>query len=167
MAGAKLSEVHGIGTTRRLQTRQVINAPINTVWEAITLAEHVSQWWAEGSIGSKAGEPMRLGGEEDVNGTIITHMAPHIFQFTWHDKPEEAEHPEWIEPHTLSLVHFDLIETAPDATMVTLVSFSPVTSATGAAAGWHHLFEALQSYVETGEYNSPPDRFEQLKALYA
>ena len=167
MSEQKLSEVHGVGGTRRLQTRSIIDAPIETVWEALTNIEHVKAWWADGKMGSAVGEPVQLGGEEDLNGSIVAFMKPHVFEFTWHDDLSHAAHPEWIEPATRSLVHFDLIELGAESTMLTLISFAPIIGASGAAAGWHHIFERFKSYVETGDAGSPDDRFEQLKVLYA
>ncbi len=166
MSEEKLTEIHGCGSVRRVQTRKTIRAPIETVWEALTQIEHVRQWWADGTIGAQVGEAVQLGGDEDLNGSIVAMMKPHVFEFTWHDAPENAAHPEWIEAATRSLVHFDLIETAADTTLLTLINFAPLSSATGASAGWHHLFELLTSYLEEGEAQSGPDRFEALKALY-
>ena len=162
----KLSEIHGVGPVRRLQTRSEINAPIETVWDALTDIENVKAWWADGEIGSEVGAPVRLGGDEDLNGSIVAYMKPRIFEFTWHDDLSIANHPEWIETATHSLVHFDLIETGAETTLLTLISFAPLVSATGAAAGWHHLFERFSGYVESGDATTPDDRFEVLKALY-
>ena len=78
----KLTEIHGSGAVRRLQTRNEIQAPIHVVWDALTQIEHIKSWWADGVVGSQVGEPFQLGGEEDINGTIITMMKPHIFEFT-------------------------------------------------------------------------------------
>ena len=166
MSEKKLTEVHGYGAVRRLQTRSEIRAPIHTVWDALTQIEHVKHWWADGHIGTQAGEPFQLGGAEDLNGTIVTIMKPHIFEFTWHDEPTKAAHPEWIETATHSLVHFDLIEVAPATTLLTLIQFAPLAGASGAAAGWHHIFEMLVSYLESGEAVTTEDRFEELKTLY-
>lgn len=166
MNKAKLTEVYGNGAVRRLQTRSKIRAPVDVVWDALTNIEHVRQWWADGQIGSKVGEPFQLGGEEDLNGTIITLMKPHIFEFTWHDDPEKAANPEWIEEATCSLVHFDLVELASETTLLTLIQFAPIAGVVGASAGWHHLFEALASYIETGDASTTEGRFEELKKLY-
>ncbi|MEM7077197.1 MAG: SRPBCC domain-containing protein [Pseudomonadota bacterium] len=162
----KLTEVHGIGAVRRLQTRNEIRAPIDVVWDTLTQIEHVRHWWADGHIGSRVGERFQLGGEEDLDGTIVTMMKPHIFAFTWHDSLEKAAHPEWIDAATSSLVHFDLIEVAQDTTLLTLIQFSPIAGALGAAAGWHHIFEMLTSYAESGEAVTTPNRFDELKQLY-
>ena len=167
MTEKKLTEVHGLGGTRRLQTRTVVEAPIETVWDALTNIEHVKAWWADGTIGNAVGESVQLGGDEDLNGSIVAYMKPHVFEFTWLDDLTQAQHPEWIEPATNSLVHFDLIELGAESTMLTLISFAPVATIIGAAAGWHHLFEMLKSYVETGDASTSDDRFEQLKELYA
>ena len=167
MAEKKLTEVHGMGGTRRLQTRTIVEAPIETVWEALTNIEHVKAWWADGTMGSAVGEPVQLGGAEDLNGSIVAYMKPHVFEFTWHDDLTLAQHPDWIEPATNSLVHFDLIELGAESTLLTLISFAPVATMIGASAGWHHLFEVFKSYVETGDASSSDDRFEQLKVLYA
>lgn len=166
MSEKKLTEVHGNGSVRRLQTRSEIRAPIDVVWDAITQIEHVRQWWADGTIGSKVGEPFQLAGEEDLAGTIVTLMKPHIFEFTWHDDPDRAARPEWLEEATSSLVHFDLVEIAADTTLLTLIQFAPLAGVLGASAGWHHIFEILTSYIETGETTTTPNRFEELKKLY-
>lgn len=166
MSEKKLTQIHGHGDVRRLQTRNEIRAPIDTVWDCLTQIEHVRQWWADGQIGNAVGEPFQLGGDEQLNGSIKLMMQPHIFAFTWHDKPDNAAEPNWIEPLTQSLVHFDLIETAPDLTLLTLIQYAPISGATGAAAGWHHLFEMLTTYVQTGTATTTDDRFEVLKVFY-
>ena len=162
----KLTEVHGEGDVKRLQTRTAIRAPIDTVWEALTSIDHVRQWWSDGHIGTKPGDRIQLASPEDVDGTILIMMKPHVFAFTWHDEPHRSSHPQWIESATNSLVHFDLVQNAPEATLLTLIQFAPSVSALGAAAGWHHLFELLTSYLETGVVVTGDQRFEQLKALY-
>ncbi len=167
MATEKLTTVHGHGEVRRLQTQAIIRAPIEAVWRALTDIQHVKRWWADGSIGDNVGDSVQLGGAEDLNGTILIKMAPHVFAFTWHDEPSKATRPEWIETSTNSLVHFDLIETAAETTLLTLVQFAPVEGATGAAAGWHELFERIKSYVEKGKVESGAGRFDALKELYA
>jgi len=64
-------------------------------------------------------------------------------------------------------VRFDLVELAPDTTLLTLIQFAPVAGVTGASAGWHHIFEVFTSYVETGAAADKTDRcFEQIKALH-
>jgi len=166
MTEKKLTEVHGTGGIRRLQTRSEIRAPIDTVWDAITQIEHVKNWWADGEIGKKVGEPFRLAGEEDLSGTIVNLMKPHIFEFTWHDDPEKAARREWIEEATSSMVHFDLVEIATETTLLTLIQFAPIAGVVGASAGWHHIFEQLTSYIETGNATTTEDRFEELKRLY-
>ncbi len=166
MSEKKLTEVHGIGAVRRLQARNEIRAPIDVVWDSLTQIEHVKQWWADGHIGAQVGESFQLGGEEDLSGTIVTMMKPHIFEFTWHDDLKKAANPEWIETATNSLVHFDLVEVAAETTLLTLISFAPLAGFVGASAGWHHLFEVLTSYVETGDSATTDGRFDELKKLY-
>lgn len=166
MSEHKLTEILGVGPVRRLQTRTTVNAPIDRVWAALTDIKHVKAWWADGEIGSGVGERVQLGGEEDLNGSIVAFMKPRLFEFTWHDDLSAAAHPEWIEEATSGLVHFDLIEVGTEATMLTLISLAPVAGATGAAAGWHHLFEMFKCYVETGDAVTTDARFEELKALY-
>lgn len=168
MSRERLTEIHGHGQVRRLQTRTPIRAPIDTVWDALTKIEHVSQWWADGAIGNGPGEVFQLGGENDLNGTIIAMFKPHVFEFTWQDDLQRAAHPEWIEPATRSLVRFDLIEIDAAETLLNLVSFAPLIGASGAAAGWHHIFEIFAAYVEGRDDVDPSgERFEALKTLYA
>ena len=164
---AQLTEITGTGKARRLETRIRILKPVTTVWEAITEPQHLRHWWTDGTIGKSAGEAMQLGKPEDLSGTIICMRAPHVFEFTWHDDLSGATHPEWIEPHTNGLVRFDLTEISAQETLVTLVQFAPAQSATGAAAGWHELFERLKGYVEQGAVEDIPDRFSELKTIYA
>ncbi len=167
MTEAKLTEIHGHGDTRRLQTRNTIKAPIDVVWDALTNMQHIKKWWTEGEMGSAPGEKFQLGSPEELRGTIVTMMKPHVFEFTWHDTPEESVHPEWLNAATKGLVHFDLIEVAAETTMLTLIQFAPPVGALGAAAGWHHIVETFTTYVETGEANPIDARFEELKQLYA
>jgi uncharacterized protein YndB with AHSA1/START domain len=107
-----------------------------------------------------------LGDSEDLSGTITTMRAPYVFEFTWHDNLANASHPQWIEPQTNGLVRFDLTEVTEKDTLLTMVQFAPAASATGAAAGWHELFENIKSYMEKGAVNMTADRFSELKALY-
>lgn len=163
----KLTTVHGQGSVRRLQTQSTVRAPIEKVWSVLTDIEHVRHWWADGAIGKGVGEKVMLGSPEDLSGTVIVMMAPHIFEFTWHDEPGKASHPEWIDESTKGLVRFDLVELEPEATLLTLVQFGPIEGTLGASAGWHHIFESFTTYAETGAVTNTPDRFEELKKLYA
>ena len=164
---AKLTEIVGIGPVRRLQTTIEIKAPVDTVWESITEARHVEQWWTAGEIGSTAGEPIVLEDGASVRGTIMVMMAPYVFEFTWNDSPAEATHPEWIEPATRGLVRFDLVELGAEETLLNMIQFAPVAGALGASAGWHELVESLQCYCEARDTKTPAGRFEELKALYS
>ncbi len=163
----KLTQVRGIGPVRRLQTQIEIQAPIDTVWESLTQAEHVAQWWTRGEIGATAGDAIVLDDGESLRGTILVMMKPYVFEFTWHVSLEHAAHPEWIEPVTRGLVRFDMIELGREATLLTMVQFAPATSAAGASAGWHELVERLQILCEGRDIEPSADRFEELKALYS
>ena len=164
----KLTTVNGTGPVRRLQVQTLIHAPIEKVWQAVTQIEHVKQWWADGAIGSQAGESITLGDGQDVNGTILVMREPYIFEYTWHDEPAQSVQPDWLHHPTNSMVRMDFVEEADGDTLVNLVSYSPKASGIGAAAGWHHLFERCKAYVEIGDANTvDPNRFEDLKLVYA
>ncbi|MCR9258789.1 MAG: hypothetical protein NXH95_03640 [Pseudomonadaceae bacterium] len=61
----------------------------------------------------------------------------------------------------------DLTEVAGNNTLVTLVQLAPAQSAFGAASGWHEAFERLKDYLERGVTVTNPQRFDELKELYA
>ena len=163
----RLTEVTGSASVRRLQTRILVAKAVTEVWSAITETKHLGHWWTNGTVGKHAGEAIQLAEPEDLNGTIICMRAPHVFEFTWHDNLSEAAHPEWIEPSTNGLVRFDLTEASGNNTLVTLMQFAPAESAFDAAAGWHELLERLKEYLERGVVADNPDRFNELKKIYA
>ncbi|MGI9324108.1 MAG: SRPBCC domain-containing protein [Pseudomonadales bacterium] len=164
---SKLTSVKGRGAVRRLQTEISVRAPIDRVWSAITDAQQVKHWWAEGQIGAQVGDPIVMENGAALNGTIVVMLAPYIFEFTWHDAPAESSEPQWLEHRTKSLVRFDLVELGDAETLATLTQYSPVIVAVGAAAGWDHLFQRLAEYLHTGQVKEEVGRFERLKQRYA
>ena len=149
-----------------LQVQIDIHAPIERVWQSISDARHVGEWWAAGHIGRQPGEPVTLGENKEINGSIVTFLPPFVFAFTWHDDPEHAVRSEWLHHPTSSLVHYNLVVLSDTQTRLTLQQYTPQEVAAGAAAGWHHLMERLAQYVENGTIDEDPGRFETLKQLY-
>lgn len=163
----RLTTIDGAGPVRRLQTRVLVRVAVETAWDAVTQAGHMEHWWTGGHLGSAEGEHVVLDDGASLNGTIKVWAPPHVFEFTWHDRPEASERPEWVEHRTKSLVRFDLVPCGDEETLISMIQYSPAEAAAGAAAGWHALFERLREYVETGRVETTEDRFEDLKPLYA
>lgn len=164
MDKSELASVSGHGQYRRVEVRRVVHAPIEKVWNAITRADEVRHWWAEGEIDAREGGRIKLGedGEDcgpGLDGVIKVFQPPYIFEFTWNEAYVPAE----------GLVRFDLVEVDDTTTQVTLVELVPATDIVPAAAGWHEIVERLGRYVSSGEpVPVPPDdaRFRELRSLY-
>jgi uncharacterized protein YndB with AHSA1/START domain len=164
----RLARVDGTGAARRIEVRTTIDADIDTVWNAITQVEQVRHWWTNGIIEPREGGRIVLEDGSEVNGTVIVCRPPYLFEFTWHDSPEESGHPQYIEKNTHSLAKFDLIEAGATCTLLTFVQYVPAAEAMAAAAGWHHIVgERLREFVETDTLVERPGRFSELKAVYA
>ncbi|MEM7097811.1 MAG: SRPBCC domain-containing protein [Pseudomonadota bacterium] len=162
----KITDIQGFDRIFRLQSQIVVERSIYSVWDALTRSDQVGQWWAEGQIGNAEGEVFQLGESAELSGVIVSRIKPYLFEFTWHENPEQAAHPEWIEPSTKGRVRFDLVQLGRERTLVTMIQLAPAAGAIGAAAGWHQLLEALQAFLEDHPSNPDVDRFEQLKKLY-
>ena len=62
MAEPRLATLSGTGAVRRVELRVELDAPIRTVWDAITRVEHLAHWWRDWRPGGLV-EP-REGGQE-------------------------------------------------------------------------------------------------------
>lgn len=164
MEQIKLPSVVGQGKYRQIVVKREIKAPIERVWRAITRAEEIGHWWADGEIEAREGGRIRLGSEAydpdvgpPLNGIVKVCVEPYIFEFVWHQDYPEA-----------GLVRFDLIELDADSTQVTLIQNVPANDVIGATAGWYELIDRLGRYAETQQpVPAEPGRFAQLKAVVA
>tara|TARA_Y100000031_G_scaffold154882_1_gene203945 strand:- start:12426 stop:12947 length:522 start_codon:yes stop_codon:yes gene_type:complete len=164
MNGPELATVMGHGKYRQVEVRRRVDATVEDVWEAITVADQVQQWWAPGQIDACEGGRVKLGDDGDacdgdgpvLDGKIKVFIPPHIFAFTWHDDYDDA-----------GLVRFDLVQLADDVTQVTLVQNVPSKDAVPAAAGWHELLKRLGQYLTSGESVSVPEDDSRFRALCA
>ena len=144
MQKAELATVVGHGKYRQVEVRRQVNAPIENVWHAITIADQVQKWWAPGVIDAREG------------GKIKVFIPPHIFVFTWHDDYDDA-----------GLVRFDLVQVGSNITQVTLVQNVPCKDAIAAVAGWHELVERLGKYLISGKSVTVPENDARFRALYS
>jgi uncharacterized protein YndB with AHSA1/START domain len=155
----------GTGPYRRVEVKRVVNASIDDVWDAITDADKVSQWWDPGEIDRREGGRVRLGTNTDecgglpLDGVIKVFQPPHVLEFTWHEQYDPA----------MGLVRFDLVELGPGKTEVTLVNFVPEGDVIFAAAGWHEITERLQQYMVVRQAIPPAEndgRYKELCSFY-
>ena len=153
----KLGTILGAAATRRVEVKRTFAVPIEDVWDALVDPEAVSQWFAPATIEPREGGriELRFGEHTVVTGTIKTFMPPNVFAYTWEQQGE-----------TTSLVQFDLIETAADETLMTVVQTAlDVGVAADVAAGWHDMLDRLSQYSRTREI-VPQDKA-RWRALYA
>lgn len=163
-----LTQVTGSGPVRRLEIKITINAPIQIVWDSITVSEKMKNWWEGGIIEPHEGGRFILGDGSEVNGTVKVSHHPYIFEFSWNDSPENSGHPSLIDPYTKSTVRFDLIELIENQTSLTFVQYLPPREVVAASAGWHEIVgERLLSYIESGVVLKNPNRFSDLKEMYS
>ncbi|HJN51408.1 MAG: SRPBCC domain-containing protein [Pseudomonadales bacterium] len=150
--------IKGIGKHRRVEVTRLFPFAIQDVWEAITEPENVAQWFGELTIDQTEGGRIKLGfGKTEVTGSIKTFMPPHVFPYTWEQGGEST-----------SLVQVDLIETAADETLLTIVqSALDADVATDVGAGWHSMMDRLAQFLHTRAF-APQDgkRWEYLSAAY-
>ena len=164
MQKAELATVVGHGKYRQVEVRRQVNAPIENVWHAITIADQVQKWWAPGVIDAIEGGSIKLGRDGDdcdsdgpgLDGKIKVFIPPHIFVFTWHDDYDDA-----------GLVRFDLVQVGSNITQVTLVQNVPCKDAIAAVAGWHELVERLGKYLISGKSVTVPENDARFRALYS
>ena len=168
MRDNELADIGGQGKYRRVQVQRVVDAPIERVWDAITKADQVRQWWAAGEIDPREGGRVKLGmdsddcGDEDLelDGRIKVFLPPHVFEFTWNEAYDPA----------MGLVRFDLVELDANKTQITLINIVPAKDVLYAAAGWHQIVERLGDYFDNGGSSAVPEddgRLQELHSLYA
>lgn len=163
-----LTRVSGSGPVRRLEIKLEIDSPIQKVWSALTDSNKVQNWWTAGIIEPREGGRFILDDGNEVNGTVKMCYPPYIFEFTWNDHPDNAGHPHLIDIHTKSTVRFDLTELENDRSSLTFIQYLPPDEVVGASAGWHQIVgERLKYFVETGSASDEPERFAELKKVYA
>jgi uncharacterized protein YndB with AHSA1/START domain len=163
------ASIQGNGAVRRIALANELNAPLDTVWRAITNVDQIQHWWPDwrpgGIIEQSEGGIVRLGDGSWIDGIVKVWRPPHIFEFTWHETIEGD--PEWLETYTNSLLRIDLVQLAGSKTLLNLIQFAPETSVVGGTAGWHYFAgERLASFLREGEVIDDPERFSQLKQLY-
>ena len=166
MKNEELASITGQGRYRRVEVRRVVNAPIEKVWNAITRADGVAQWWASGEIDAREGGRVKLGDTDacddagpGLDGIVKVCLAPHVFEYSWNEAYEPAQ----------GLVRFDLVEIDDNTTQVTLVQTILAADIVPAAAGWHEIVERLGRYIDSGQTVPIPDndgRFRELQAVY-
>ena len=156
----ELALVEGQGPARRVEVKRIVNASIDTVWNAITNSAEVGEWWQRADIGKKDGGNIKvyIGDAAMVDGTIKVFQPTYIFEFTWNDKDENA-----------GLVRFDLVELSSATTQVTLVQYVPVSEVIPATAGWHSIIECLVAFLSSGipaPFERDGSRFSHLIETY-
>lgn len=155
----------GHGKYRRVEVRRIVDAPIERVWEAITSAEELRQWWTAGLVEPREGGRIKLEMDTDecgglpLDGRVLACLPPHVFEFTWHEAYDPA----------MGVVRFDLIEVEGGRTQVTLTNLIPADDVVPASAGWHEILERLGTYIRTSApvpVSEGDRRFKELHAIY-
>ena len=136
-------------TTRKIEREIWIDAPTDTVWQAITEAEQLANWFAP-STSSRSGENGYIGlgwtvGSEPIK-RFITHWQPsERLEFSWRDAPGG----ELELPVVITLAARD------GGTLLTLVHSGFLSDASwdeefeSHGRGWSYELKSLKYYLET------------------
>ncbi|MCU1585745.1 MAG: uncharacterized protein JWM49_2301 [Microbacteriaceae bacterium] len=131
-----------------------IAAPIETVWAAITVAEHIARWFpqtvalAEVGVGGRG--VFSFEGYGDVPVLIEELDPPRMIAYRWSDESGRA-----IDPEHSTVFRFTL-EPLDEGTQLTVVEFGFGTVADPAASmeshrtGWDSELDELVAYLEDG-----------------
>jgi uncharacterized protein YndB with AHSA1/START domain len=137
-------DVAGQGSFRRVEVKRTLNAPIQRVWQAITTADEVAQWWAPGVIEPREGGKYQLAMDTEeceglpLEGTIKVFQAPHVLEYTWNDDYVPAE----------GLVRIELLEIDEDQTLLILIQSVPEKDAGETSKGWQEITDSLANFLE-------------------
>ncbi len=67
-----------------IEKEQFYPHPINTVWEAISKADLISQWFVQADFETIPGRPyLFTRGETKISGEVLTSIPPHELSYTW------------------------------------------------------------------------------------
>ncbi len=170
------------GTIEKVRGRYTIrferrfDHPIEEVWEAITTAERMGEWFGEGKVeldlveGGRffvhlTGPPelveavLKEVGEKGLvsEDTVLKVEPPHVFEHTWGGVPTSIVRWELEPDGAGTLLHFTAREPEDFA----------VEDAPRDLAGWHSIFEELERNL-TGRTNEWSKRgWEGLRDQYA
>ncbi len=130
------------------------------VWAALTEADQVARWLAEGTFQPGSGGQVHLWFNGDdaaghCEGSVLVWDPLHALEYEWHF-PGEAE----------SVVRFELSPEG-DATRLRLSHrMLGADHAAGYGAGWHAHLDQLEAVVGRAPVPSWDDRFVAVKARY-
>jgi uncharacterized protein YndB with AHSA1/START domain len=125
----------------------IINAPLASVFAAVSSVEGLSGWWTTDTSGSpEPGGELRFTFRDGSAVMRVETRTPAREQWTCLG---HSGQPEW--KHTT--VTFQLTEAGPDATRLQFThgGLRPQLDCYGrCSAGWNYLMGSLASYAETG-----------------
>lgn len=131
-----------------------IPAPIERVWDAITQAEQMLEWFGTRvEVDFREGGMLVFGWDDDVNiGRIETIRKPHEFVYRWRSYTSDISTP--IDDLPSTVVRFTLEETE-DGTQLTMqeTGFAALppelykTSMASNSSGWTVELKELEDYL--------------------
>ena len=124
-----------------------INAPIESVFAAVSTVEGLSGWWTTGTSGSpEPGDELRFAFRDGAAVMRVEDRTPALERWTCLG---HSGQPEWA--HTT--VTFQLTEVTPDVTHLQFThgGLRPQLDCYDQCSmGWTYLMKSLTSYAETG-----------------
>ena len=154
---ADLGSVEGHGGLQRIDIKHAAQAPIEAVWDAITIAEQVGLWWP-GHWQIDCREGGKITHDPRQVGTIKVALKPNILSYIWHDDAPEKE-----------FVQFSLMPSSDKTTLITLTSFvRPLTNIVMCLVPWHLAIERIAAIVEGKAVDLEDEsRAKELYVLYS
>ena len=139
----------------RIERDIVINASVARVWEVLTSAEHIAQWFSEtATLDLRPGGRLTVGWQEHGTGIGVVERVeePHLFAWRWALDPGEE-----VTPGRSTLVEFHLAAEG-DGTRLRIVETGfadldvPVEQQRAKhqdnTGGWQTQGENLRAYAE-------------------
>jgi uncharacterized protein YndB with AHSA1/START domain len=135
-----------------------INAPIDSVWEAITDPNHLADWLAPALIEPRVGGTVHIdfGEDQKVEGAVSVFAPPHTLEYTWTFTGEPD-----------SVLRFSLAASEGGTLLELAHRLVPSDQAPGYGAGWHAYLDILQASIEGAAPVDWTVRFNEVFGSYA
>jgi uncharacterized protein YndB with AHSA1/START domain len=135
---------------------RTFDAPVATVWRALTDPAELAGWLAEGTIELRVGGEVVLHFDDGEARGTVTELDPGaVLAYSWREGDDHASH-----------VRFQL-DPDGDGTRLTLVHTRlPASSTPGFGAGWHLHLELLDALTTAAPVDWSWERFHELRKEY-
>lgn len=131
---------------REVRRRVVLEAPVDTVWRALTDPDHLAEWWGEGTTLDAVPGGLGRFCEEDGRtrvGVVVEVRPGRRLRIDWSDEDPDSDDPASRVTIELSPCPFGTVVTVVEAALVDLdllpgLVTRPDTSAAFLPPTWNH-----------------------------